>query len=438
MMRLDKLLLVAWASVFVLAVLIGFRTPMEAPLPEGSNMIAFAIGRSLGLVAAALLLLQPILAVRSKALERTFGLDRLLAFHRQSAMLCLGAGFLHPMFVYGSGVRTVGPSGWHLWPVGLGALALLGLWGLVVSSLYRDFLLLRWEAWRKLHVILAGATVLVLTHMFAVQPDFRSGPSLLFWALVLVVWLAFIVRHRIVRPHLERTRNRFRVVSVKAAARNITEITLSPENEPFSYSPGQFAFLRLHSDQVAAEEHPFTISSAPSGNQDIQFTIKGVGDFTRTLGALRQGDTAEVSGPFGIFTPARFGKLNHLVMVAGGIGITPMLSILRFYAMNTNQVAVTLLWSNRTTRDTPYLDELADLAATLPNLSVNHFLTQDMRPGAHTGRLAVQALREVVPPYQAGVHVMQCGPRQMMLDLAREFKNLGYPRSVVHYEDFAL
>ena len=77
-------------------------------------------------------------------------------------------------------------------------------------------------------------------------------------------------------------------------------------------------------------------------------------------------------------------------------------------------------------------------AATIPNLSVNHFLTQDMRPGAHTGRLAVQALREVVPPYQAGVHVMQCWPRQMMLDLAREFKNLGYPRSVVHYEDFAL
>ncbi len=115
---------------------------------------------------------------------------------------------------------------------------------------------------------------------------------------------------------------------MKPVAKNVTEVTLSPENESFSYSPGQFAFLRFHSDPVAAEEHPFTISSTPFGTRDIQFTIKESGDFTRTAGALRPGDTANVSGPFGVFTPARFGELRHLVMVAGGIGITPMLSIL--------------------------------------------------------------------------------------------------------------
>jgi len=438
MTLLRKLFLVTWAAVLALAILLGSRACMDGPFSEDGGRIILAVGRSLGLLAVALLLLQPILAMRPRVLERAFGLDRLLAFHRLSAVLCLGAAFLHPMFVYGSELRSAGPSGWHLWPQAMGAMALLGAWVLVVSSLYRDFLLLRWEAWRKLHVILALVLVPAFAHTFAVQPDFRGGLSLILWILVLGGWLAFIVWHRSVRSRLERARGKFAVVSVKPVARNVTEVTLSPANESFSYSPGQFAFLRFHSDQVAGEEHPFTISSTPFGTRDIQFTIKEAGDFTRTVGALRTGDMADVSGPFGVFTPARFGELRHLVMVAGGIGITPMLSVLRTYAMNTDRVAITLLWSNRTTEDTPYLNELAGLADIIPELFVHHFLTQDSRPGVHMGRLGVPALRELVPSYETGVHVMLCGPRQMMLDLARGFRNLGYPRSAVHYEDFSL
>jgi predicted ferric reductase len=437
-MTLRKLFQVTWAAVLALAILLGFRACMEGPLSEDGGRIILAVGRSLGLLAVALLLLQPILAIRPRVLERAFGLDRLLAFHRLSAVVCLGAAFLHPMFVYGSTLRVAGPSGWHLWPQAMGAMALLGVWALIVSSLYRDFLLLHWEAWRKLHVILALVIVLAFMHTFAVQPDFRGGLSLVLWILVLGAWMAFVVWNRAVRPRIERAGGQFAVVSVKPVAKNVTEVTLSPENKSFAYAPGQFAFLRFHSDPVAAEEHPFTISSTPFGTRDIQFTIKESGDFTRTVGGLRTGDMADVSGPFGVFTPARFGELRHLVMVAGGIGITPMLSVLRTSAMNTDRVAMTLLWSNRTTEDTPYLNELAGMADTIPELSVHHFLTQDSRPGAHTGRLDVPALRERVPSYATGVHVMLCGPRQMMLDLARGFRNLGYPRSAVHYEDFSL
>jgi predicted ferric reductase len=438
MTRPRKQFQVAWIAVLALSVFIGSRACMEASPSGGGSQAVLAVGRSLGLLAVALLLLQPILALRPKALERVFGLDRLLAFHRFSAVLCLGAAFLHPMFVYGSGLRSAGPSGWRLWPVALGAVALLGVWVMVVSSLYRSFVQLHWEAWRKLHVIMALGIVPALAHVFIIQPDFRRGLWPLWWTLVLGTWLASVVWQRVVIPRMERARSQFTVAAVKAAAENVTEVTLSPENAPFAYSPGQFAFLRFHSEQVADEEHPFTISSTPSDSRRIQFTIKGSGDFTRTVGALRQGDTAHVSGPFGVFTPARFEGLTHLVMVAGGIGITPMLSVLRTYAMNTDRVPMTLLWSNRTTADTPYLDELADLARSIPELSVHHFLTQDTRPGVRTERLAVPALRELTPSHEAGVHVMLCGPRRMMRDLARAFRALGYPRSAVHYEDFAL
>ena len=183
MTRLRTLFWGALVMVLAMAVLLGFRACMDSPVSKGGAEIELAIGRSLGLLAVALLLLQPILAVRPRALERVFGLDRLLVFHRLSAVLCLGAGFLHPMFVYSSGLRSAGPSGWHLWPEAIGAIALLGVWALVVSSLYRDFVLLRWEVWRTLHVILASVSVLALTTrlssslIFAAACPLCGGPS---------------------------------------------------------------------------------------------------------------------------------------------------------------------------------------------------------------------------------------------------------------------
>jgi 3-phenylpropionate/trans-cinnamate dioxygenase ferredoxin reductase subunit len=207
----------------------------------------------------------------------------------------------------------------------------------------------------------------------------------------------------------------------------------------FSFEPGQYAFLRWPHAAVAPETHPFTITSPSVDQQTLQFAIKASGDFTETLAQLKPRDIAQIDGPYGRFTLSAFRRVRSLVMVAGGIGVTPMLSILRSLALQEQRPAVTLIWSNRTGEDIPYREELAQIQEQWPELSIHYILTQDQTlPGAHYGRLDKKFLQTLVPDYQSDTHVMLCGPYSMIRDLSRALRRLGYPRRIIHYEIFAL
>ena len=435
------LLLTGVAAVLALMVVVGARGLPAPGANEPGSPAVLGVGRILGLWAIALLLLQPLASMRLNLLDRAFGLDKLLKYHRLGAVLCLATAFLHPMLVYGSKLRAAGPTGLHLWREGLGALAMTGLWLLVVSSAYRGFLLLRWESWRRLHKVSIPVIGMALLHAILMQPDLRQGGLLVGGIVLLGAWLGVILWQAIGRPRAEKVRRDFTVKSIRTVARNITEVTLAPTaaGEVFTYSAGQFAFVRFRSSAVAPEEHPFTISSTPADCESLRFAIKGSGDHTRTIPNLRPGDPASVSGPFGGFTPSRFRELRALVLVAGGIGVTPMLSILRTLAATGRPLPLTLIWSNREEEDIPYRGELKKMQEAWPGLTVHYLVTRGAATaGVRSGRLDASTLRELAPPYRPGTHVMLCGPRRMMHDLAGGFRRLNYPRRSIHYEDFAL
>jgi predicted ferric reductase len=121
---------------------------------------------------------------------------------------------------------------------------------------------------------------------------------------------------------------------------------MHPVNSPWSPS---------ESKHVSREPHPFTLSSTPSRPGTLQFNIRASGDWTRTVAHLSEGDQARIQGPFG-----RFGHLfttpdRELIMIAGGIGITPMLSMLRFMADHRDPRPVTLIWANRSPERVVYV-----------------------------------------------------------------------------------
>ena len=85
----------------------------------------------------------------------------------------------------------------------------------------------------------------------------------------------------------------------------------------------------MTSRDVSSEEHPFTISSAPGDDGCLAFTVKASGDYTRALRQAVQGDRARVDGPYGRFSYVlRTQPGQPLLLIAGGVGITPMLSML--------------------------------------------------------------------------------------------------------------
>ena len=228
--------------------------------------------------------------------------------------------------------------------------------------------------------------------------------------------------------------NRFTVSAVRSVAADVTELCLTPAAAAASFSalPGQFAYLRLaDKTTMDREEHPFTIADVTDVSGELRFAIKASGDYTRRLAGLKPGGTAIVQGPYGRFGPNFFGAPQQLVMIAGGIGITPMLSVLRARQHKRLQYPCTLIWSNRTAAETPFRAELAAMQQQDPDLTVHLRFTRE-----GDSRLDTDALRTLTPPYRPGTHAMLCGPGTMMRELAHALHELGYPRRAIHTERF--
>ncbi|MBU1105197.1 MAG: ferric reductase-like transmembrane domain-containing protein [Candidatus Riflebacteria bacterium] len=398
------------------------------------------VGRVFALWAIALLLLQPVLAARLRFLDRVFGLDRLLKFHRFSGIACLILTSSHPMLMYVSGLKKLGPLSSEQWPEALGGICIVGLWLAVVSSVWRKFLALSYEEWIRLHKFMAPVVILALSHMFIIESAMRKGWLLGFWIVLLVLWASIVIAAKVVFPAQRAASEAFVVSSVSAEADKIWQISLKPaaDIERFSFLPGQFAFISVESSEIPHEEHPFTIASAPADSASLQFLIKASGDWTKKLSAVRTGDKVRVSGPFGVFSSYRH-QASSLIMIAGGIGITPMLSTLRQLSHEKSDLPVKLIWSYRTSAEAPCLAEIESLRQALPNLEIEKIVSRESSAGKDAlTRLDKPALAKLMPEFKAGALVMLCGPTAMMSDVRVALQALGYPSSAMLCEEFSL
>jgi ferredoxin-NADP reductase len=206
----------------------------------------------------------------------------------------------------------------------------------------------------------------------------------------------------------------------------------------FAYAPGQFVFVSFRSRHVSREAHPFTLSSSPSRPGALEMTIRASGDWTGTVDRLAPGDRAWIQGPFG-----RFGHLfvppnRELVMIAGGIGITPMLSMLRFLADQEDRRAITLIWSNRSKARLVYTEELNRLAAKLTGLRQIHIFTRENGVGEQPGRLTLNVLKDTLRSENRAVTIFLCGPPKMMKAVRSALVAMGFAPGSIRTETFGL
>lgn len=191
------------------------------------------------------------------------------------------------------------------------------------------------------------------------------------------------------------------------------------------HAAGQFAFLTLHAAEGA---HPFTITSAWRHDHRLQFVIKGLGDYTRTLAArLRVGDLVTVEGPYGRFTFE--GAAPRQIWVGAGIGITPFLARLQALATAPDGKAIDLF------HPTAVHDEAAigklERAAEAAGVAL-HVLVD-----ARDGLLTAERLTRAVPGWREA-DVWFCGPATFGHTLHRDLRALGLPKGRFHQELFEL
>ena len=134
---------------------------------------------------------------------------------------------------------------------------------------------------------------------------------------------------------------------------------------------------------------PFTIVSAP-GDGHLAFTtvMRDASPLKKELGELSPGDTVIVSGPYGEFTLDEGEEKTG--MIAGGIGITPFISILHDIEGRGLVADAVLLYSSRRRSDTPYREKLERLAAANPNIEVVFTMTDDPDYEGNKGRIDIE------------------------------------------------
>ena len=434
---------VAWGALLCAAYPLLMMTPLvvfAVASPNSKHSLIVEMGLQCAVVAFTILALQFLISARLRWLEAPFGLDVVLRFHRAMAMVAMVLLCIHPLLV-ASG------EGWGLltswrerWPIWAGRLALLFLFAHAAAALCRRIVRLRYETWRHLHNVAAFLLLgLAFLHSLTLGDDFESQAARVVWvALLALAWSAWFYG-RVARPWLLE-RKPYKVVSIASEAPQVWTVTLqAPRNQPLQHAPGQFQFLRLHSSSVLAEEHPFSIASSPSRDGLISLTIKEIGDFTSSIGRIKPGDLATIHGPFGRFSHALHSNDDDLVFVAAGIGITPLMSMLRYMRDRRDARQVLLVYANRGAADIVFRSELESIeSGGLPTLTTIHILS---RPPADwrgpIGRLDTDRLSSLCGGF-AGKAFFICCPPMMASGLIRGLRQAGVGSGQIHADYFGL
>lgn len=411
---------------------------------KGEMTLMHETGTSVAFAAYGIMALQPVLISRWKWVERPFGLDILAQFHRYMGVFALVLVLCHPpLMAYGGGgtaLLTGLAQPWYIW---LGRITLALLIAQIVISLFYPWFGLTFEQWRRSHNVLA---VLILgggfVHSWVAGYDMGPIPMRVLWLVFLGITTWAYIDHRIRTPRRTR-RTPFRVQEVKQEAHNVWTLKLAPPEGRgiYRYEPGQFHFLTLHRGRgLPVEEHHWTISSSPTEKGFISSTIKESGDFTRTIGQTREGDIAHVQGAFGRFSYTLYPGDRAFVFIAGGIGITPLMSMLRHMRDTGKDAGVLLLYANRTEKDIVFRQELAEMCAGRAlRLKTVHILSQP-EPGwsGEAGRIDHARLGRLVGEDVDGKAFYVCCPPRMTKIVVKGLRLLGVPYGRIRTERFTL
>jgi glycine betaine catabolism B len=217
------------------------------------------------------------------------------------------------------------------------------------------------------------------------------------------------------------------VLEVRAETPTILRLRLERPGG-FHHQPGQHAVLRLGTGQ-GPDLRPLSIASPPDANV-LEFATRiGPSAYKQAFASLKGGDRVKVSRPMGSF---RLDPTRPAVMVSGGIGITPLRSILTAAAASGHTAPIRLLFSNRTAEEIPFRFELDQLARRHLDLRITWVLSESTTgaPGGEvlTGRIEVGHLREQLRQLPEAIFYLT-GPAAMVDDLTGMLRSIGVPSS---------
>jgi predicted ferric reductase len=258
------------------------------------------------------------------------------------------------------------------------------------------------------------------------------------WTAIALIALWLLVYVRLVKPWL-MLKKPYLVEGVRSERGDVWTLALRPRgHKGFQFQPGQFAWITLEISPFRMREHPFSMSSNGDNLEKIEFSIKALGDFTNTIKDVPPGTKAFLDGPYGVFTTDRYEDTAGFVLIAGGIGITPMISMLITQAERKDERPYLLIYASKTWEDITFREELNELKGKL-DLNLVHVLKEPPEdwPG-ETGYVDKELLERYIPKRRATRQYFICASPKMMEQVEIALHQLEVPPMNIHMEHFNL
>ncbi len=401
----------------------SLTTALNQPLPLISQITA--------LLGTVLLSSTLVLTTRLKFLESVFGgLDRVYLAHRILGSLAFVYLIIHPFTLAVQAFPSTNVSLLYLLPGSDLAynLGIIGLYLMLISFIFMVFIKLPHHLWKFSHRALGISFLLGGVHALLIPSDISAFLPLRLWiGTFLTIGLASLI-YTVFFYKIFGPKYLYRVAKIDRVL-DVVNIYLEPSGtKTIHFDPGQFVYVKFRNPQVGPETHPFSISSAPQ-DPFLRLSVKIVGDYTLKIPNLRPGDKAVIFGPHGEFK-ATAAPDQNVVWVAGGIGITPFLSMLRAEARVKSLNSITFFYCHKEDEGSVFAEEIKYLRQYIPHLRLVDWCSGE-KP-----RLSAQTISQYAPPplYRA---VFLCGPPAMMESLVKQFTKLGVTEENLIFENFS-
>jgi predicted ferric reductase len=427
-----------WVILYLLFVLAPLFALLAGSLPPTRDFwteFSVAIGYS-GL---AMMGLQFGLTARFRYVTEPWGEDVIYHFHRQISLIAVGLVVAHPLIMLAvrPELRALPDVDEVQWGAIFAVVSLSSLIALVVMALWRAELKIRYETWHLTHILLAVVAVTAgLLHMVGWSFYLTDPGKRALWIGITIFWIGLLLYVRIVKP-LFMLRRPYRIAEVRKERGDTSTLVMQPDGHPgFRFRPGQFGWLTLWGSPFQITGHPFSFSSsAEVADGRVEMSIRNLGDFTSAIHKVPVGQRVYLDGPYGAFTIGHPTDMH--VLIAGGVGVTPTMSMIRTLADRGDARPVILLYGSKDWESITFREELEAMKGRL-NLKVVHVLAKPPADWAgEQGFISAEVFRRHLPPPFADHEYFICGPGVMMDAIEKALGELNVPMSKYHSERYS-
>ena len=430
-----------WAA-WILGIGLGFTLALQITTMRKSDISSVyatvaSVSRLAALVGTYFALVGIFLVARIPWVERGVGHDRLVTWHRKLGPWSLYLVGAHVLFIVlsfaGQDHVALAVEMWQMLTTfdwmwfALAGFILMVAAG--VTSYKKARAKMSYETWWLVHIYTYLAIAASFMHQVLNGQMFINHPlNRAYWTFLYIAMAFSILWWRVGTPIVRSTRLHLKIEKVVVEGPGIISVIMKGKNlQRLVAEGGQFFGWRFLARGHFLMSHPYSLSAAPTQHY-LRITVKDLGDHSRMLADLKPGTRVFVEGPYGAFTAGR-ATMPHVVLVGGGVGITPVRALLDEFKGGTQ---VDLLYRVSKIEDLVLKEELDYLESKSKGTVRIHYLVGSRKEHP----MDAKTLKSLVPRISDS-DIYICGPEALVESVRAAASDLGVPKNRFHDESFS-